>query len=253
MSKKIIIPGVGGQQIAAIIRRNNNPDTPETGRTLILMSHGFPGHKSAHEDFFGDLETSLAASGHDTLRFDFRGCGESDGLEENFTITSACDDFQSVLNWCRREGYSQFIFLGAGLGACIAAINIELGVKAFVMLWPVLEPKLYFKHYISKAEMAPNNKPYAEIDSHRVGLDFIKELKDLDIVKNLKELYCPTLIMHGSDDDIVPAIQLDLARGFIPARRIEITVFHDGTHGLPDPSHRKAMLYHIKQFVHKYA
>jgi pimeloyl-ACP methyl ester carboxylesterase len=244
---------MGGQEIAATIRRSGSPDDSETGKTLILMAHGFPGHKSAHDDFFGDLDAALALGSHDTLRFDFRGCGESDGLEENFTIASACEDFQSVMLWCRREGYSQFIVAGAGLGATIAAMNMELGAKAFIMLWPVLEPKLYFKQYISKAVMADDNKPYAEIDSHRIGVAFIKELKDLDIVSSLKEIYCPTLIMHGSEDEIVPPVQLDLARGFIPARRIEITVFHDGTHGLPLPSHRKAMLYHIRQFVQKYA
>ncbi|MCD8566716.1 MAG: hypothetical protein LRY36_02190 [Alphaproteobacteria bacterium] len=217
------------------------------------MVHHFPGHKSSYQDFFGDIESAFAEGDLDTLRFDFRGCGESDGDEENFSVSTACDDYQSVLHWCRREGYSQFILIGAGLGACVAAMNMELGTKAFIMLWPVLEPKLYFKNYIAKALMAEGGKPYAEIDAHRVGIEFIKELKSLDIVGSLKEVYCPTLIMHGSEDEVIPTAQLDLARGFIPARRIEITVFHDGAHGLPLPSHRKAMLYHIQQFVQKYA
>lgn len=255
MSKKVNIFGRGGQEIAAIwCEAGSKGDAVQkTGKTLVLMVHDFPGHKSSYDNFFGDVEEALTQAGHDTLRFDFRGCGESDGQEENFSLVSAGDDFNSVLHWCRREGYSQFIMVGAGVGAAVAALNIDLAVKAFIMLWPVLEPKLYFKSYIAKALMAEGGKPYAEIDSHRVGVEFIKELKDLDLVSNLKEIYCPTLIMQGSEDEIVPAVQLDLARGFIPARRIEITVFHDGAHGLPLPSHRKAMLYHIRQFVQKYA
>lgn len=253
MSKKITIPGFGGQQIAATISRHGDPDAPEARKTLILMSHGFPGHKSANGDFLGDLEVLFATQGLDTLRFDYRGCGESDGKEENFTIQQAQDDFQSVQLWCRREGYSHFVFIGEGLGATLAALNMGLDVKAFVMLWPVLEPKMYFRHYLAKAVPSPDGKAYAELDGHRIGNEFIQEIKDMDIVQNLKEIYCPALIMHGSEDTIVPPAQLDLARGFIPARRIEITVFHDGDHGLTDPAHRKAMLYHIQQFVQKYA
>lgn len=253
MSKKIMIPGMGGHEIAASMKRSTDPDAPDTRKTLVLMSHSFPGHKSSNNDFYGDLEHSLSTHGHDTLRFDYRGCGESDGKEENFTIAQACEDYQSVLHWCRREGYSHFIMVGEGLGATITAMNMGLDVKALVMLWPVLDPKIYFRQYISKAEMSPDGKTFARIDSHHIGVDFINEIKNLDILYALKEVFCPTLIMHGAEDEIVPPVQLELARGFIPARRIEITVFHDGTHGLPLLSHRKAMLYHIQQFVQKYA
>lgn len=253
MTRKITITGPAGQEIAASMLRHNNPDVPETGRTLILMSHSFPGHKSARGDFFGDMELALSAKGLDTLRFDYRGCGESDGREENFTIASACDDYQSVLDWARREGYSQFVVLAEGLGATISILNIGLDVKALAMLWPVLEPKTYFKNYLSKAVPDPEGKAFSTLDSHRLGKDFLKEIENLDIVHALKDVYCPALIMHGAEDEILPTAQLELARGFIPARRIEITIFHDGAHGLPLPSHRKAMQYHIQQFVQKYA
>lgn len=254
MGKNIIIPGTAGQEIAASIRHSEKPDAPDAAhKTLILMNHSFPGHKSSNNDFFGDLETTLAARGHDTLRFDFRGCGASDGQEENFTVSQACEDYQNILHWCRSEGYTHFITLGAGLGATVAAMNVGLEVKAMIMLWPVLDPKMYFRHYISKAVMDSSGRAFALIDSHRIGTDFIREIQNLDILYALKEIYCPTLIMHGAEDEIVPVVQLDLARGFIPAKRIEITVFQDGIHGLPMLSHRKAMLYHIQQFVQKYA
>lgn len=253
MSKKITIPGPQGQQIAATITRHGDPDAPDTQKTLILMSHGFPGHKSANNDFLGDLEAMFSARGHDTLRFDYRGCGESDGREEDFTLREARADLECVQNWCLREGYSHFILIGEGLGASVAALSMGLNVKAFAMLWPVLEPKTYARHYLARAVSAPGGHPYSDLDGHRIGHDFIREMKETDLVKTLKEIYCPTLIMHGSEDQVVPPAQLDLARGFIPARRIEITVFHDGDHGLTAPAHRKAMLYHIQQFVQKYA
>ncbi|HRQ61148.1 MAG TPA: alpha/beta fold hydrolase [Alphaproteobacteria bacterium] len=253
MTKKITITGPAGQEIAASMIRRNDPEAPDTRRTLVLMSHGFPGHKSAAGDIFGDLEEMLSSKGHDTLRFDYRGCGESDGREENFTVQTACADYEAVQDWARREGYSQFIVIGEGLGATIAALNIGLDVRAFAMLWPVLEPKMYFKNHIAQAVPDPEGRPFSMLDSHRIGKDFAGQIQKLDIVHALKEVYCPALIMHGAEDDVVPTSQLELARGFIPARRIEITVFHDGTHGLPLPAHRKAMMYHIQQFVQKYA
>ena len=93
---------------------------------------------------------------------------------------------------------------------------------------------------------------YITMDDQRIGLPFLKELAKTDIIYALKETYMPTLIMQGAKDDITPASQLDFARTYIPSKRIEITTFQDGGHGLEQLNHRKMMFYHTMQFMEKF-
>lgn len=58
--------------------------------------------------------------------------------------------------------------------------------------------------------------------------------------------------MHGAQDKVSPIEQLDMFRACAGHRRVEITSFQDGTHGLPQENHRKSMFFHIRQFIEKY-
>jgi pimeloyl-ACP methyl ester carboxylesterase len=227
----------------------------ELEELLILMVHGFPGNKNAHGNLFHDIEFLLRDKGYHTLRFDFRGCGESDGREEDFTLAGANEDFQNVLFWARDRGYKRFIVIGEGLGATVALMNVDHTVAASVLLWPFIDlPRIAKTNYRPEAIEEPSIKAgYVLMENQRIGLDFIKEMQKSNLVFALKDLKIPLLIMHGSADETSPIDQLDLLRAHAAAKRIEITSFHDGTHGLPQLNHRKTMYYHISQFIEKYA
>ncbi len=226
----------------------------EREELLVLMVHGFPGNKNTQNNLFHDIEFLLRDKGYHTLRFDFRGCGESDGREEDFTLAGANEDFQNVLFWARDRGYKRFITIGEGLGATIGLMNVDHTVTASILLWPYIDlPR------IAKSVYHPENieaqwlkAGYVLMDNKRVGLNFIKELQKTALVLLLKEIKIPLLVMHGAADDTSPIDQLDLLRAHAGAKRVEITSFHDGTHGLPQLNHRKTMYYHITQFIEKY-
>jgi len=223
--------------------------------TLVMMAHGFPGHKTGNNDLFGDLEFILVEKGFHTLRFDFGGCGESDGKEENFTIGNAKRDIQNIRRWAQEKGYRHFICIGEGLGATLSVMEADPDVRALILLWPVLDLKYMGAETLKAKNLTreERKKGYIERDGHRISVALLQELEKLNIGSFLKQVRCPTLVMHGARDEVVPVSQLDLARRYINAHRIEITTFHDGSHGLPKLNHRKMMFYHIAQFVEKYA
>ncbi|MFP4313715.1 MAG: alpha/beta hydrolase family protein, partial [Alphaproteobacteria bacterium] len=216
--------------------------------------HGFPGQKTAHNDLFGEIEFILGDKGFHILRFDYRGCGESDGKEEDFTIGSACEDFQTMLYWAKSKGYERFIYVGEGIGAALSIMNTDLDVIGLIMLWPVLDLDVYRKSAfgISKISQSELDKGYVEHKKRRLGVTFLKELRKMDLGYAIRDVRMPTLILHGTQDAIVPISQLDVARAQMNSKRLEITSFHDGEHGLPDYKHRKAMIFQIQQFVEKY-
>jgi len=77
-----IFSGKDKKFISAFHCAPEHPVHEGRNNTLVIMAHGFPGgHKEAHEDLFGDLEFLFNQFGYQTLRFDFRGCGNSEGMK----------------------------------------------------------------------------------------------------------------------------------------------------------------------------
>lgn len=253
-SEKIQIDAGNDQSITAIHSVPKEESIDRLKKTLIIMSHGFPGHKSYHDDVYGSVEFLLSDRGYHTIRYDYRGCGESDGREENFTIGSACEDFQTILYWAKTKGYKRFLYIGEGLGGALSIMNIDLDVIALVLFWPVLDLDSYRKNALNishiKDEELKNG--YVEQNKKRIGVSFIKELKKIDITYAIQDVRMPTLIMHGVQDKDIPIEQLDLARSQMNSKRIEITSFQDGEHGLSGANHRKSMMFQLQQFVEKY-
>ena len=254
MPNTIRIPIGDTQNIQALHSKPEEDFSEAKKKLLVVMVHGFPGSKHAHQNIFSDLEAVIGDKGYHCLRFDFRGCGESDGHEENFTLKTAQEDLQCVLSWARDQEYERFIFVGEGLGAAISLLNAPWESRCFVFLWPMLDlPRIAkYRFQTHDIDAACEKEGYMALENHRVGLDLIQDLQKTSLLDTLKDFDKPVMIMHGARDTLSPIQQLDLARMNLKSRRVEITTFHDGTHGLPQTNHRKTMFFHIMQFVEKY-
>lgn len=250
MSQKVnITEQIKGLYRAPIVRMTDHAD-----KTLVIMSHGFPGSMKAHNDLFGDVELLIAEKGYHALRFDYRGCGKSGGREQDFTIKSAAEDFQNVKLWAKGEGYTRFVYFGEGLGASIAVMNHDLDLACYVMLWPALNIEQYKEGFFGMISLSEEDKArgYVESGKSRLGLPFLEELDKFDLTPFLRDVHVPAMILHGVQDKKIPMECLDLARAHMRSKRLEITGFQDGGHGLTKLNHRKAMFYHIQQFLEKY-
>ncbi len=252
MPEKITIDAGHNESISAIWSKPQERSIRALEKTLVVFSHGFPGHKDHQANLYADFEHLLGHKGYHTLRFDYRGCGTSDGREENFSLGAACEDFQNIRYWAKSQGYEHFVYMGDGIGATLAIMNLDLDVRALILLWPVLDLKSYKTSAFKLDASKPVTQNLITSGDSRIGGAFLRELEKLDLTYALKEVFCPTLILHGARDTVVPIAQLDLARSLIRAKRIEITTFHDGEYGLQALNHRKSMFFQIQQFLEKY-
>ncbi len=205
-------------------------------QTLVLMVHGFPGHRDAHDNLFGDFEALFNQYGLHTLRFDFRGCGHSEGKKDDFTIESAQHDLNLVLTWAEHQAFESVILIGEGLGAHICLHSASPMIRMLMLFWPVTDLKLYAGGPAGtllpeklKAEIAGMGEPAFD------------------------DLRIPVLIQYGAQDKTVLPEHTDLLKDRLSARRLDITSYQDGAEGLTDPRHRKMIFFHIGQFLEKYA
>jgi len=264
-SEEFNIAGEIGQRLSAILhfgRRETVSPAAGHNSALVIMAHSLPGSdKHCHNNLFQDLEYELGKDGVDTMRFDFRGCGESSGNPETASLKSACDDLALTLDWAQRRGYKRCFLLGEGLGAAIALVVASRAenperMGGLIMLWPSLDPAQTALSALFPAledQQAQQEGYITGPDEMRIGLELIKQLKLFSPVPYLEKLAMPLLVQHGDADEKAPVAQLELLSAHAKKlKRIELTTYEGGDHGLTKPNERKTMFYHIRQFVQRY-
>jgi len=258
MAQSFFIPISNEQRVSATLNKalgTDEEDSPVEDKTLVIMVHGFPGHKSAQNDIFGDIEFQLTRDGFHTLRFDFRGSGESDGKAEDFTFASAAEDMSAIIAWAQSFGYTSFFYIGEGLGAMLALESLNPHVRGAVMLWPAFDPRLTNMKAVLDAAKTDEAKAqgYVVWKDTKIGLPFIANLKSFNPLRKLRSLRIPLLIQQGAADEEISPMQMELLRRHARSlRRIELTTYEGGGHGLHRLNERQTMFYHIKQFLKRY-
>ena len=91
---------------------------------VVLNLHGFGGSLSGYKYAHTHLARVLEANGIACLRFDFYGCGESDGEFEEMTFTGLLEDTQDVYEWLKGQDFvdtDKIILSGQSMGGFVAA------------------------------------------------------------------------------------------------------------------------------------
>ena len=173
----------------------------------------------------------------------------------NFTLKSAKSDLEVIYSWGKSQGYEQFGFITEGLGAVFAFMNLPEELVFSILFWPAFN----LQHLVEEQFKASENglqleeKGFLNYGGIQIGKTFLDELKEADIREYLKLITAPALVFHGERDQIIEPLHLEVLRqDLINSRRVDITVFQDGTHGLENENHRETCLHLATEFIAKY-
>lgn len=198
---------------------------------VVVMCHGFASSKDSEPN--SDLAQKLVKKRLNVYRFDFTGCGESEGTLDECTPNQGLDDLKSAIKNLNKEkfalygsSYGGFISLMYSLGKPLLA----LGLKA-----PVSD---YLHQILQKTTNEYKSK------------DFYRQAKDINIYKVAKNIKTPILIVHGSDDEVVP---LEQSKKLLEALGGEknLSLIHGGTHQMHGPAMEDAHNQLTEFFVNK--
>ena len=192
------------------------PSSLVTGPAVVLVHGG--GVTREEGGFFARLADGLADAGLTSFRFDFRAHGESEGRQEELTISGVLNDIVAAVEHVTAEvGEGPVSLIGASFGGGIAAYFAARHpglVHRLVLLNPLLNHKKRFiddKPYwhdgrISEeagAELTARGF-VAHSPSFKLGRPLLNELFYVQPHLALAEIEAPSLIVHGTGDTFVP-------------------------------------------------
>jgi dipeptidyl aminopeptidase/acylaminoacyl peptidase len=197
----------------------------EKNPTCVIASHGLLSSKDSEK--YIALGERISREGMAMLRFDFRGMGESEGREEDNTISKKIADLGEAIDFIRSySGLGNRIgLLGSSLGGFLSLIKAsrDREIKA-VVIWAT---PLHLDNLGSRKEEdypLPPEAFFEDLPKHRLLLRLPK-------VSNC-------LVIHGENDELVP---LDQALGIFYNISVpkEIHVIGGADHRMTDPAHRQ--------------
>lgn len=178
----------------------------------------------------GEKSTALfahaAARGRAALRYDQRGHGESTGTIGQVAVSELIADAGRMLD---RAGPS--ILFGSSLGGLVSAFvaaQRPQDVRALVLLAPALG----YVQRMKKRLDAQGRLRTSEGFAFPVAPHVLADAERLDEIELPTRLTMPVLLVHGTQDDIVPHVLSERFFQGIPHARKDFWLIDGGDHRL---------------------
>ena len=177
---------------------------------VVIQMHGFSGNKGGMHELIAD---KLVKKNIASVRFDFNGHGESEGLFQNMTVPNEIEDAKAVYDYVASLPFASKIgLLGHSQGGVVASMTAgELGddkVSALVLMAPaaVLREDAIRGNTFGKMYDPLNLKEdYVELfGGLKLGKNYIETAFSLPIYETAAGYQGPAAIFHGNNDKVVP-------------------------------------------------
>jgi alpha-beta hydrolase superfamily lysophospholipase len=191
----------------------------------VVACHGLGASKDS--DKYLLLGAEFPATGLALARFDFRGCGESSGVEDATTVATRLEDAHAVVTYLARHPRldGRFGLLGSSMGGYVALhLAAELDDRPPVVTWN-----------------APSNledlMDTASTDTPGLGVAIALE------VATHRYAQAPAgiprlLVIQAEADDVVP-VEHGTALFARAAEPCDLVIVPGADHRLTEPTHRK--------------
>ena len=170
----------------------------QRSRRIAVLGHGVTGNKD--RPFVVALAEGLAAAGIHALRFSFAGNGASEGRFADATISKEVADLGAVLSVL--DGYS-VCYVGHSMGGAVGVLSRDERIGRLVSLAGMVHTRAFAEREFG-AEVPDEGCMWDDPDCP-LSQAYMDDMAQIDtVVGRGAEIAVPWLLIHGSEDDVVP-------------------------------------------------
>jgi uncharacterized protein len=229
-----------GQKLAGILHG-------EPGPRMALSCHGMMSDKNGKKHVL--LAQALAALGIPMLRFDFAGRGESEGELFDMSYSNEMQDLDAAIEALAGLGGQRFGVFGSSMGGSVALLSAarDERIVALATLAAVAHPEWVCERHPAECSVW-RSRGYIDIAPEgRLGRAFLDDSLAHDVIAAVRILRAPLLVIHGEDDEVVPASDAhDIATA---ARCAELDIVMGADHRFTDPVYLRPAIQQIARFL----
>ncbi|MEC7838917.1 MAG: alpha/beta fold hydrolase [Chlamydiota bacterium] len=210
-----------GQKIFGVLHLPLNCDK---SAPVVLICHGLAGHKAGKHRVYVDLAYRLARRGIASFRFDYRGCGDSEGEFHEVTPNSHYSDSEVCLDYLSNHpsiDSERIGVFGRSFGGPVAvrAATMTKSVRSVALWCPMYSGEQWLDQWQlvqSGAVDESITKEMMQVDSQQGSFEFFNQFFGINVSSDLKKLQSiPLLHIHGEIDS---RVDLSHAKGYETCR-----------------------------------
>lgn len=168
---------------------------------LVILGHGLTGNKD--RPLLVAIAEGLSARGWPCLRISFSGNGDSEGHFEEVGITKGIGDLKAVLDVV--PDYVKVAYAGHSMGAAIGVLTAATDLR--ISLLVSLAGMTFTADFVDRefGLLAPGKDCMWDEPEHPLTEHFVTDLRTIgDTLSAAAKVMQPWLLIHGSEDDVVP-------------------------------------------------
>lgn len=188
---------------------------------LVIYAHGIGSNHTAGEPY----AKALAQKGYVVYTFDFCGSSQrskSDGNTADMTIFTEKEDLTAIIANLKQQPYTdadRTYLLGISLGGLVSSItsaSMPDAIRNLALVYPALcAPDDARKHFDAEGNrLNPNGRMMG-------GENYNKAMLKFDPFEHIGQYTKPVLIIHGTEDRLVPITYSERAITVFPDARLE--------------------------------
>lgn len=193
---------VGGQRVYGMVHLPDSP-RPAQGFPSVLILHGYTGNRGGDHRLLPLLSRHLMGLGIASLRFDFRGSGESEGDFSEMTVTREVEDATEGMAYLRdlpEIDPERAMLLGFSMGGLVAALASPQVKPHRLALWAPALPELWLA-FLKGGFVPP---VISDSGGWPIGREFLLEMPRLKPLAAVAQYGGQTRVFHGEADTSVP-------------------------------------------------
>ncbi|MCX8147233.1 MAG: alpha/beta fold hydrolase, partial [Candidatus Woesearchaeota archaeon] len=205
MQKRVEFRNQDNQILAGMLRIPN-----EIGKfPAVILCHTF--HDNKDNEFMVSMWDEISRQGFISLRFDFAGHGESEGDFRDLTISEDVKDINAAFEFVKgleQADKDRITLVGHSMGAidCLIFSSKNKNVKPLVLISARADTNEFIESYFSKYEQEQwLKRGYVQMHNFKeISSEFLRDAARYNLIEEIKNVRCPVLIIHGTDDTRVP-------------------------------------------------
>jgi hypothetical protein len=251
--EKIIFYNNKNQKLVGLLSLPEDKKPP-----IAIIIHGFKGTKEYYP-FVNNSIKPLTDNGTAVLRIDCRGSGESDLELKDMTIKSESEDVLTAIDYVKTLDVDSKRIALIGISMGTAAILMAMKYKPNIRTLVFWGPAWYFNG--SKYYDTPQNRKTVKEQgvfyvSQKLtgkpliaGKELFKEMTTLDIRPFMKFVKIPTLVLRGSEDEVVG---LGKDKEAVKLLNAEYKLIEKGDHNFMDKQSEKELIRQTIEWFNKW-